>query len=55
MLAFDGEVYDQPPKKQISTVVLQNCDKSAVKHFIEKPMLLNFLDLRTIFRPRLYL
>ena len=38
MLGYDEEVLNRPPKKQISTFVLQNCEKSTVKHFIEKPV-----------------
>ena len=40
------------PKKQVLPVVLQNCEKPAVKYFIEKPMLLNFVNLSTIFSLR---
>ena len=36
-------------ERQILTVVLQNCEKSDVKHSTEKPMLLNFVILSTIF------
>ena len=32
MIGFDGE------KKQILTFVLENCQKSALKHSIEKPI-----------------
>ena len=52
-LGIDRKVFSRPHKRQISTVVSQNCEKSAVNHFIEKPMLVNFVDLSTIFRPRL--
>ena len=31
-----------------------NCEKLAVKQFIEKPMSLNFVDLSTIFCPSLF-
>ena len=44
-----GKVPSRPPEKQILTVVLNNYEKSAIKHSIEKPMLLNFVDLSTIF------
>ena len=49
MVGTDDKVLSQVPQKHILTVVLQNCQKSTVKHSIEKPMLLNFLDLSTIF------
>ena len=32
------------PERQILTVVQHNCEKSGVKHSIEKPTLLNFTD-----------
>ena len=51
-----GKVLSRPPEKQILTVVLNNYEKSAIKHSIEKhfsiekhSMLLNFVDLSTIF------
>ena len=40
-------------KAQFLTVVLLKCEKSVVKGSIEKQILLNFLDLSTIFPPRL--
>ena len=45
--------YSACHQKKILTVVLQNCEKTAVKHSIEKPVLLNFGDLSTIFCSRL--
>ena len=36
-------------KKPIMTVVLENCKKLAVKHSLEKPILINFGNLSTIF------
>ena len=45
----DGKVISRPPKRQILTVLLQNCKTSAVKRFIEEPMLPDFVDLSTIF------
>ena len=36
------------------TVVLENCEKSAVKHIIETPILLNFANLYKILCLRLY-
>ena len=37
------EIDSKQPKKQILKVVLENFEKSAVKHSIEKPIILNFL------------
>ena len=48
----DGKVLSRPPKTL--TFVLQSLKKSAVKHFVENPMFLNFVDLSTLFRPRLF-
>ena len=45
MLGIDGKVPSRPPISQSFTPVLQNCEKSAVKHSIEKLVLLNFGDL----------
>ena len=53
MLGIDGKVHRGLPKRQILTAVLQNWEKLAVKYFIEKPMLRNFVDLSAIFCPRL--
>ena len=53
MLGIDEKVFSCPSKKQILTFVLQNCKKSAVKHFKKKTLLLNFVDLSTLFYPRL--
>ena len=44
MLGIDGKVLRRVPKTKIFAVVRQNCKKSAVKHFTEKPIL-NFVDL----------
>ena len=49
----DGKVISRPPKRQILTVLLQNCKTSAVKRFIEEPMLPDFVDLSSIFCPKL--
>ena len=49
MLGIDGKGLTQTSKRHILTVLPQICKKSAVKHFIEKPMLLNFVYLFTIF------
>ena len=53
MVKIDRKVLSRPAKKKILTVLLHNFKKSAVTHSIEKPMLLNFVDLSTIFCPRL--
>ena len=53
MLGIDGKVLRRLTKRQILTVVLQNCEKSAAKHLIEKPVL-NGVGLSTMFRPSLY-
>ena len=37
--------YHAKCQKSAAIYVLQNCQKSAVRHFIEKPMLLNIVDL----------
>ena len=52
--ATDGQVLNLPPKTQILTVVQQHFENSTVKYSIEKLMLLNFVDLPTIFYPRLF-
>ena len=54
VLGIDEKVLSRPPKRNILRSVLQSCKKSAVKHFIEKPMLFNFMDLSTIFPARQY-
>ena len=38
----------RPPNRNILTLVPENREKAAVKHFIEKPILLNFGNLSTI-------
>ena len=43
------EVLRRPPKKQVLIAVLQNYKKSAVSHSIEKPVLLDFLELSKYF------
>ena len=39
MLGMAWKVLSRPPKKQIFTLVLENCKRSAVKYFIEKRIL----------------
>ena len=53
-LVIDSKVLSRPPKRQFLTVVLQSWDYSSVKHFIKKPMFLNFVDLFTKFSAWLY-
>ena len=50
MLRFDGKLLT---KSQIWRFLVKNWKKSAVKHFIEKPILLNFTNLLPNFCPRL--
>ena len=44
MLGNERKVLSGPPKRQILTAVLQNCEKSAVKGSIEKRMSLDFVN-----------
>ena len=53
MLGTDGGVLSRPIKKQILTVLALTWEISTVKDSIEKPILLNFLHLSTIFRSKL--
>ena len=50
---IDSKYQAWSPNQKILKVVLENSEKSAVKHSIQKPILLNFLNLSTIFSPRL--
>ena len=54
MLGTNGKVLTWPPKTKILTFAQQNFEESATKRFIDKPMLLNFMNLSTLFRPSLY-
>ena len=54
MFRINKQVFSRSSKRQIFTVVLQNCEKSAVKCSIKK-LLLNFVYLSTIFCTSLYL
>ena len=49
MLGIDGKVLKRPSKKQLLTVVPQNCKNLGAKHSIEEPMLLNFFNNIFIF------
>ena len=53
MIGIDRKVVNLPPKMKILTALLQNCKKSAIEHSIEKPTLLCFVYLSTIFCPKL--
>ena len=53
MLGIDEKVLSPPGKSQILTIMLQKCQKLALKHSIEEPVLLNYMNLSTIFCPRL--
>ena len=44
----DGELLSRSPQEHNLTAVLTNCEKSAVKHSIDKPMIFNFFDLSSI-------
>ena len=49
MLGIEWHVLNWQSKKNILTIELQNWKEEAVKHSIERSMLLNFVDLSTIF------
>ena len=53
MLGFDCEYSDVHPKAKFWRFSVKNCKKSAVKHFIEKPVFLNFMNLSPAFCSRL--
>ena len=53
MLGFDGEYTAVPPKAKFGRFLVKNRKKSAVKHSIQKPILLNFLNLSRTFCPKL--
>ena len=55
LLAFDGESSAGHPKAKFRRFSVKNCKISAVKQFIENPILFNFLNLCTTFCPRLYI
>ena len=55
MLEFDGELPVVHPKAKFDVFWQKNCKNSAVKHSIEKPVLLNFVNLSPTFCPRLQL
>ena len=53
MLGFDGEYPAGGPKAKFWGSSVKKCKELAVKHSIEKPDLLNFVNLSTTFCPRL--
>ena len=53
MLGIEGHVLIRTPKMQILAAPLQKCETSAIKHSVEITMLLNFLHLSTVSRPKL--
>ena len=53
MLGNDRHVLSRPPIRKNLTAVLQNCEKPAVKHSIEKSTQHYFVGLSTTFCPRL--
>ena len=54
ILGIDGEYPTVQPKSKFGRFVVKNCKKSAVKHSIERPILLNFVSLSPTFCPILY-
>ena len=52
-LGFDGKYPAVQPKDKFWHFLVKYCKKSAVKHFIEKPIFLNFVNLSQTFCPRL--
>ena len=55
MLGFDGEYSTGHPKIKFWRFPVKNPKISTAKHFIEKPILLNFVNLSTALCPRLYI
>ena len=53
MLVFDGDYPVVHPKAKFWQFLVKNCEKSAVKHSIKKPSLLNFENFSPIFCPKL--
>ena len=54
MLGFDGKYPVVHPKAIFWCFLAENCKKLAVKHSVEKPIPLNFVNLSPSFCPRLY-
>ena len=53
MLGFDGEYPAVHPKAKFWQFSLKNHSKSTIKHCIENPILLKFVNLSPTFCPRL--
>ena len=53
MLGTDGK-YPGSTKRNLLTFVRENFKNSALKHFIEIPILLNFVTLSAIFSAKLW-
>ena len=53
MLGFDGDYPAVHPNAKFLGFSAKNCEKSAIKRSIEKPILLNFVNLSPTFCPRL--
>ena len=39
MLGIDKKVFNRPSERQVLTVGPQNCEKPALKHYVEKPVI----------------
>ena len=55
MLGFDSKHPAGHPKVQFLRILVNHCKKSAVKHSIEKPIMLNFVNFSTTFYLRLWI
>ena len=55
MFGFNDEYPAVHPKAKFWHFLVKYCKKSTVKHYIEKPILLNFVNLSPTVCPRLYL
>ena len=53
MLVFDGEYLARHPKSKFFLFQLKKREISALKYFIEKPILFDFVNLFATFCPRL--
>ena len=50
-----SQMSNRPPNRKMLSAVIENWNKTALKHSIEKPILLSFLILSTLFCGRLWL
>ena len=55
MLEYDGKYPAAYPKAKFWRFLVKNLKRPAVKHSIEKPIFLNFVNLPPTFCPRLYM